>query len=85
MRNSAKAIVPMGEFPAHRKTQFPPSFVSLCKYKFVWESAGDWRLVKSTTGSTQTALILSPLHLLLKMSDPNQLTEFDVDNCPGLF
>jgi hypothetical protein len=84
MRNSAKAIVTMCEFPAHRKTQFPPSFVSICKYKCVWESAGDWRLVKSTTGSMQTALILSPLHLLLKMSDPNQLTECDVDNCPGL-
>jgi hypothetical protein len=58
MRNSAKAIVPMHEFPAHRKTQFPPCFVSLRKYKFVWESAGDWRLVKSTTGSTQTALLI---------------------------
>jgi hypothetical protein len=87
MRNSAKAIVPMREFPVHRKTQFPPSFVSLRKCKFVWESAGDWRLIKSTTGSTQTALILSPLHLLLKMSatnPPDQLTECDVDNCPGL-
>ena len=84
--NSAKAIGTMREFPAHRKTQFPPSFVSLRKYKFVLESAGDWRLVKSTTGSTQTALILS-LHLLLKMSAPkpsNQLTEGDVDNCPSV-
>ena len=34
----------MREFPVHRKTQFPPSFVSLRKYKFVWERAGDWRL-----------------------------------------
>jgi hypothetical protein len=33
--DSAKAIVPMREFPVHRKTQFPPSFVSLRKYKFV--------------------------------------------------
>jgi hypothetical protein len=60
MRNSAKAIGTMREFPAHRKTQFPPSlspYVSISLYGRGLET-GDWRLVKSTTGSTQTALLI---------------------------